>query len=131
MLQQVSGRTVLLDNRANAAGRRHQAGALFAAIDGLLSGSQLGSFSAPGWVVGAAPEADAPSATGGLRAHLDEGGDADDATNTAGVTVSANSRCELLSCILLWCGRCGRILTAVVGRMMTTVPQALTVLYTY
>jgi len=90
VLQQVSGRTVLLDNRADDVGRQRQAGAFLAVVDGLLSGSQLGSFLAPGWAVDAAAEAP-PAAAGALRAHIDGGLPEDAATIAAGV--GADSRC--------------------------------------
>lgn len=90
VLQQVSGRTVLLDNRADDVGRQRQAGAFLAAVDGLLSGSQLGSFLAPGWAVGAAAEAPL-AAAGALRAHIDGGLPEDAAKTTA--DVGADSRC--------------------------------------
>jgi hypothetical protein len=63
VLQQVSGRTVLLHNRAETAAREAQAGTLLAAVDGVLSSSQLGSFSAPAW-------ASPPPADGALRADI-------------------------------------------------------------
>ena len=70
VLQQVSGRTVLLDNRAEPAARDLQASALLAAVDGVLSGSQLGSFSAPAW-------ASPPPAAGALRADITDDSAAD------------------------------------------------------
>lgn len=49
VLQQVGGRTVLLDNRAAPEALKTQASALLTAVEGVLSSSQLGSFSAPAW----------------------------------------------------------------------------------
>lgn len=68
VLQQVDGRTVLLDNRAPPAVMEAQAAALVAAADSLLSGSQLGSFSAAAWASPLMP----PPAAGALRADIEE-----------------------------------------------------------
>lgn len=65
MLQQVSGRTVLLDNRAAPATCKAQASSLLAAVDGVLSSLQLGSFSAPAWTLQLPP-----SSAGALRADI-------------------------------------------------------------
>lgn len=68
----MGGRTVLLDNRAAPAAQETQASALMVAVDSLLSGSQLGSFSAPAW---GSPLL--PPGAGALRADIDEDSAAD------------------------------------------------------
>lgn len=86
VLQQVSGRTVLLDNRAEPAARDMQASALLGTVDGVLSGSQLGSFSAPAW-------ASPPPADGALRADI--------TTDSAADAVLAPAQGLLAWCITL------------------------------
>lgn len=92
VLQQVGGRTVLLDNRAAPAALEAQAATLLGAVDGLLSGSQLGSFSAPAW---ASPLL--PPAGGALRADINLDAALTPAQGTALLTAACRSADRSLS----------------------------------